>query len=883
MECAEARVRSYMLPIERPKNSVASFSLDDFAASALEKPPTAGEADCAQRALELYLQFSQTLDTNEVKSDSRWVRLGVEALISASHHLQRFWRASETQETLADTAAGLRASARSVAKWLASLPSERKTFCFGDRILTSDDVMRDFSDNLNIFRCELNWGSFWQERPEDTLALYRELMTHPRYPCIHQDLWFRLNARPRLVSWNRATAALQPALWDSFIHDLNASTNAYIVMEAKALALADAVSSRGVNDNRTLDAGVAFFDYVIGNYDSIIAANEQLLYLNWQLDRFGARWGFYGTGIGTGHKYRWDVVWGFYLSANTNAPGGQVSQEDQYNYAPRLLALRDDYTKRNSEKIKELATAEMFEEQKAFLAASRPYDFIKFTDLFNKRDCYHKQMDYSQAQAAQLLPLIQAYKSNIIARAAGGSQQEKFKAAHNAGWVGAMLEYRVREILNAPTAVPPVRAFQSKGVPPESTEPQKPDNILLVTDFHPLPKDSLAANDFAGTFDHSWNEGRLLLGLQHNSSQNPAVAIFDPQHDNWAIVKYTNRPDAAQPPEYLPNIVTSTLRVEAMDRFGPGGAPFALLDDHLYLSVNGRFNQYDFHTRQWTALNLPGIQHARLFVVNQRLYAANSESIFEITRQGRTARLLAGTRRRPAQSLLDTMDKFKDPVLFAGPNQSLRAALDDNWVYSWNGSDWHKEFSAIGTANPAGEGMFFRSERGVWLLGDNGAAPQWCFDNQWRTKNYFRWSPGANARAKPKQRMFDSGGSRELASETPTLWVCPFEEFLTYLPGTAYQSNLYFLVDHSPWAARDGYDVKLVCLLRGDGNPKFVPLKFASSAGASFSLPPASGSLQDTWLQFVGDRLIISLGGSPGVWTIPVANLPSNPPDDRGT
>ncbi len=276
MVSAEARIRSYMLPIERPKSFADSFNQAAFDTSAREKPPTAQEADDAQRALELYLQFSHSLNTNESKSDSSWVKLGLEALTSASHHLQRFRLASERQEALADAAAGLRASARSVANWLASLPSERKTYCFGNRVPTTDEVYHDFGETLNIFRCELQWGCFWQERPEDTLALYRELMTGPRFPCIHQDLWFRPPDRPRLVSWNHASAALQPALWEAFVRELNASTNAFLAMEAKALVFADAESLEGTTSSgqRKLDAGVAFFDYVVSNFDSIVAANE---------------------------------------------------------------------------------------------------------------------------------------------------------------------------------------------------------------------------------------------------------------------------------------------------------------------------------------------------------------------------------------------------------------------------------------------------------------------------------------------------------------------------------------------------------------------------------------------------------------------------------
>ncbi len=560
------------------------------------------------------------------------------------------------------------------------------------------------------------------------------------------------------------------------------------------------------------------------------------------------------------------MIWEYYRDANTNTATGQVSSEDKYNYAPRLVALRQAYTTRNSERLKEFATAEMFEKQRALLAALGPFDFHTFTSLFSTSDYYGKEEDYSKAQAAQLLPLIEAYESNIIARASGGGKSEKSHAASYAHWVDFTLAKPVREILKAPALVAQVQIFPRKPPVPDSNVPQKPDHILLVKDFHAVPGNSRGENYFASTSDHSWNEGRLLLGLQN------AVAVFDPQHDTWVIVKYPQHPDAARPPEYLPN-VTMTHTIPTMaEILGPPGAPFALSGGQLYLSVNGGFDQYDFNTRQWTTLSLPSIQDARLFAVNGRLFTVNGDSITEITGGGRDSHLLASTRRRPAQSLLDTVDEFRHPTLFAGPNQSLRLALDYGGVFNWNGTDWRKEFATHGAADPAGEGMFFRSVSGVWLLGEAGAATEYCFDNQWRPKGSIRTRPRTNSHnGNPPSHLRVSG---PLPQPTDPIWVCAPEEPLTFFPGTAYQSNLFFLVGHSGWAGRDGYDTKLVCLRRGLFEPKFVPLKFAN-LDKEFSPGPG-------WLQFFGDQLFINRCGRPGVWSIPVADLPSDLPDDTG-
>jgi curli biogenesis system outer membrane secretion channel CsgG len=98
------------------------------------KFPDAKNIDRAAHALQLYYAFSRTLPPDEPKADSPWYRLGVEDLTSASRVLQHFNFVPESQRTVGDKLAELRALSRSVAEWISRSPSVHDSYFVGDRI-----------------------------------------------------------------------------------------------------------------------------------------------------------------------------------------------------------------------------------------------------------------------------------------------------------------------------------------------------------------------------------------------------------------------------------------------------------------------------------------------------------------------------------------------------------------------------------------------------------------------------------------------------------------------------------------------------------------------------------------------------------------------------
>jgi TolB-like protein len=119
-------------------------------------------------ALELYREFSQTLPTGEPKANSAWYVLGVESLTAAAQILQRYYLVPKSQGNVADKLSELRASSRQVAGWISRSPSVHDSYFAANP--DRDKERRTLMDNANIYSCKLNWGCFWQEKPEDCVS-----------------------------------------------------------------------------------------------------------------------------------------------------------------------------------------------------------------------------------------------------------------------------------------------------------------------------------------------------------------------------------------------------------------------------------------------------------------------------------------------------------------------------------------------------------------------------------------------------------------------------------------------------------------------------------------------------------------------------------------
>jgi Ca2+-binding EF-hand superfamily protein len=861
------------------------------------KFPDPERIEIATHALELYSQFSRNSPDNLLKvgsqetgwANSEWYNLGIEDLVAASMVLQEFNFVPEAQKSVTDKLADLRALARSVANWISESPSVHDSYFVGDRIVTHDELANTMNENPNIFHCEVNWGCFWQERPEDTVQLYRGLMHSPVFSYIQKDLWLRPLEQPRLVAWSAEDKKRIQQLWNSFVQELGASSNVFWQLEAKAFQLADA------NDEQQMAASFTnLFDTIFKNQDALVNNNVEVLYLDWGTgDLVSAEM---GNGIATDTRQSLNHL--FYSE-----------------YWPKLQAMDQEYWNKTMARGQE---GEAFEKQKQYLKENRPYDFFEFVHTFSNGGA----PDYSKAQALEIEPLLEAYKSNLVAQSKSASGMRKGQLMSAIAQVD-FVENDVNRSLHPPEpqlrlqpkpqAPQPALALKvAAAVPVATPAPEIANNVIEVDKFIPIPRDRVIE---LGTFErisppgiditviaHHWVERKLFLDFQYRASVDllgengrviggrnvagSAIAIFNPDTESWDMV---NCPEISE-------ISLFELRIKSANN------RLALFHGDLFSCENGPLQKFDFQKREWRNLEIPEQDGYDLFTVAGHLFATDDNTILEITDGGQGTRILASTRRRPVKSALDSLDNLGSPSplaggkplppeLFSVSDHSICASIG-NKIFSWDGNDWH-ELSTPNLSQPPEifqDAIIFRSSpaygsdgpANLWLWEKNQSVPELALSDGPKPHPHiinFRPSEGINPTHEPGE-------------QTPhPLWKSPAGNYLTDWAATFYQTNLYFFVDHcivtnvsGHWtvAEKNGYHAQLVCLSRDVSRPIIVPLKFdldhgqppLKSLGEQIEPELAfSSSALATAMYFSRNTLFLSQRNTPGIWAIPISQI----------
>ena len=844
--------------------AVISFVFADAA-------PGSANLDRAMHLLELYYNISRNRSVNGLEASTpeansqnqKWKNLGIQALVAAGQVLQNFNFIPESQEPVAAGLGELRAQARLVVELISKSPSVHDSYFVGERIATRDELAHSVEEGPNLFACLVNWGAYWQETPEDCVELYRELMKSPVFCYIHTGIWFRDLQNPRLIAWNENDRRRVPMVWEQFVQSLAESTNVLWQLESRALALADA------SNEADLAVGFTnFFNFMITNGDALAANNVELLYLHWGADSLvGAKT---GQGVATSTKE-------------------SLRQLFYSEYGPKLEAMDHEYWSKTVPARKLLA---VFADQKNYLKGNRPYEFLEFVRMFESRN-------YSPAQALELQPLITVYKSNLVARSKSASGIQKSKLIGAIAQVG-LLEKEVDRALHPPAAPPyaaPPAPQQTRAVVAKKDErvatpsgaEETATNVILVKKFLQIPLDGLAPN-LSGVVvtAHHWQEDKLVLDLNCSGYEytfdekgawkgtrnvtRPAIAILDPATEQWRVVR-------CAPVDFLHE-----------NHFYHHTA---LCGGVLFTSEGGQVRRYDSSKREWQVLELTDGGNCELFAVNNRLYAANPNLIFEILDGGKRTRILASNRRQPPVSVLDSQN-LGTPALFEGSNHSLRVCAGSK-IFTWNGDDW----SEVCPTPPASFPPMIFPDAVLFVAGVGNQSP-----GIWRLptgSDHVEFCAGIDHRR-----------SLEPRGDPKPSWKPPPGLFLPNLPAASRQSNLYLLVDHSTaqdivneqqhvitgrkYLPRNGYHAALLCFSGNVAEPQKLLLRFDREegclplTGANRAAPTIRPGLPPAWLLFSTNYLFCGvehfdamLGGRAaqsnaiaiGVWMIGLEQINS--------
>jgi hypothetical protein len=890
---SDAYVQSKIKQMATEHPWVTSYNIESYGADKFinyiypEKPPEPKNIDRTLHALNLYDESSRNPPEGGAKGDakrgnSEWRDLGIEDLVAASQVLQNFNFYPQSQKPVAAKLAELRALARAVSERICQSPSVHNGYFVGDRVVGYDEL-HQLSERPNIFCCQVKWGCFWQERPEDDIALYRQLMSSPVFCYIHTAFWFPGKDElptPRLVAWNEGDRKRIPGIWNDFIEELNNSTNVLLRMEAKAVRFADAA-----NDKEMAATFDDFFDTFLENRCAMMMNNVDVLYMNWHADDLvrAKTPDLYPNEVRTklGKRYQTECL-------------PKLAEKDKE--CRKLVAGRQN----NAE----------FEKQKDYLLASTPFDFQKFVKLFQ-----FGFTDYSKAQALELQPILALYKSNLVAQLADTPPAQSGRVRTGIGQVG-LVELHVNRILNPPNNSPAsqhpaqltttvVGAKQPIAPSVFTNSPEIVSNVLTIDNFLEIPVGNLQSKDQNSAFGgaiitaHHWVEGKLLLDLKYGEfiykpdaiyqPSYPAIAILDPKMGHWDVIG------------------CAAVDFQAENRLYHHST---LCRGEIFTCNGNQIKKYDSTARKWEILKISDGNNYELFTVNDRLYAANGNSVFEIINGGSGTRLLASARRQPPASALDTQ-KLGTPTLFEGPGHSLRISAAIK-IFTWTGNDWRADAAAPSATSPPlifGDGVLFVSLGTYYMM--FGASPSAFFtdvvlpsaDEPARISRLATASDTVEVCLEQKLRPGNGPGFSRPGAATPQsprpTWEMPPNLSLANPPATLRQSDLYLLADHSKSQdiineqqhlivgrkviAKGGYHAELLCFSHDMRLPQKLCLKFDNPNGC----PPAGGS--PAWMFAGDDYLFFGLerspmgfapeptptedGYKPGVWMLPVSEI----------
>jgi hypothetical protein len=423
-------------------------------------------------------------------------------------------------------------------------------------------------------------------------------------------------------------------------------------------------------------------------------------------------------------------------------------------------------------------------------------------------------------------------------------------------------------------------------------------NVLVARQFFAVPIERLKTGEENegitewSTTGHQFDDRRLWLharylhgytehyqtsggwASRYATSNKAVTAVFDLEKKSWEMIKH---PDSRNPWIILnagPGSMTLP-RGFLMDRMTPITEFSVVCGEDLFVSGQDYLRRYNLKTKQWETKHAPWEAPPILFVVGQRMLAANSDLICEVLDEQKDFRILASCRRRPSASLLDSYESLQGVQLFAGAKGSLRAVVGKT-LFCWDGKAWRLGLAITNCvrAEVVEKGAFLKlgpdlHEPDLWFWPEDRQDPELCMLSTLTRPRGALPRPADFSADKPK----------------PT-WTSPEAFSVLSVTPVNIDSNVLILVEHGvrggadgTAAELDGRHADLLYLERGNPVPLPIPLKFESQAGRFylqnnrwyFDLP----SWDPTWMKVTRDYLWIGQDKAKGVWAIPRSELAS--------
>lgn len=850
----------------------------------LTPPPTPIQIQQATRALGLYNEFSATLPGSEPKPASDWTLAGIESLSAAGPILQGALLNPKVLQAQAEDLASLRTEARRAEARLLASTSIRAQYWGKDGSFRGMESPHQLAYSTNVFKTLVTWGPFWRETPEDCVDLWRLLMSSPLFTYIHSPFWIRVHNQPVVLGWTPTDRLRAHGVWTAFVSELAASTNFLHRLEAKSIAVAAThdFPSRKIRSDELIETFQSHRDDFV-NHPLNLLANS------------------------------WD--WNAFRTIRN--PTGQ---RDEIVFTPELNAFLDQVAQARGQQSAAAPTRrarspigttnELFAARKAFLTTMPPGSYSTFTELFGT-----DLRAITATEAEELKPLLESFSAKV-------REQPQLLTDADPAWGNAqrasmrlrMLQSRLnmvtrRESAAQPTPTSPgrteppptasiptpsplaagqgrdrinraTRDLSRPGAVPQSATPVPPPTefpLVNATQFVPLtdilyskrPKPfdviSVAIADIHATEDSVWVDARSRLmeltangrRISNKSLEYAGWVRWDRKSGRWSLV-------AEMPVPHRTGII-----VHPSSRW---------LGNTLYLSLWDSLRRWSATGTELPAIPVPWQAPPVLFALHDRLYGMSQDAVYEIPTDGGDVRILASTRRRPATTPLDSIEKFDKPFLMEGPGDSILALAGER-LHQWNGTSWSSAFPhPVVSANAHGKmaavrGLLERPMAAVWMLPLESLKPTLAF--AWNGNNY---GPGLTpGRLDISPPTFEPGKG--------PAWNLPHHlagSQATYLP---LGKDLLVCIDELPEVTapppQSATHHALVSLLEsGTSTPRTFRLLFDAEKGP---LPYPGPQINPSSLEqrprlrlrVMGDELLVFHSWHPGFWRIPLSEFQS--------
>lgn len=715
----------------------------------LTPPPTPIQIQQATRALGLYNDFSATLPGSEPKPASDWTLAGIEVLALTGPILQGALLNPKLLETQMEDLASLRSEARRAEARLLASTSIRAEYWGKDGSFRGMESPHQLAYTTNVFKTLVSWGPFWRETPEDCVDLWRLLMSSPLFTYIHSPFWIRVHNQPVVLSWTPTDRLRAHGVWTAFVSELAASTNFLHRLEAKSIAVAAThdFPSRKIRSDELVETFQSHRDDFV-NHPLNLLANS------WD-------WNAFRT-IRNPRGQLDEIV----FTPELNEFLGQVAQaRGQQSAATPTRRARSLIA----------TTNDLFAARKAFLTTMPPGSYSTFMELFGT-----DMRAITATEAEKLKPLVESFSAKVL-------EQPQLLVDADPAWGNAqlasmkvrMLQTRLKMITRLEAAgvntvadgtVPPPPgsgrppsvlpgapgrdrtnrlpsgmsrfAAMTQSPPSRITAPKPPPAtslpVVKATEFvqlddilyskRPKPFDVLAGAiaDIHTTKDSVWVDARTQLmelratkrAVHNEMFEYAGWTRWERKSGRWSFV-------AEMPiPRRTGNVVHPSSR---------------WVGNTLYVSLWDSLRRWSESGTELPAIPVPWQAPPVLFALHDRLYGMSQDAVYEIPTDGGSVRILASTRRRPATTPLDSIEKFDKPFLMEGPGDSILALAGER-LHQWNGTSWSSAFPhPVVSANANGKmaavrGLLERPMAAVWMLPLDRLKPTLAF--AWNGNNY---------------------------------------------------------------------------------------------------------------------------------------------------